>query len=447
MKIQIKTALLYTILTASIILLLSIIIYFFTSRFAFADFYKRLEIRAFIAARVQYDKDKTSQDVYENLRAQHLEKLEGEHEYFVDTDTLQKANGRLPATFYKAVQSTGVANYTKNNVYYTGVLYQDRHIVVVSATNEYGSHVMSNLQHILTGVFLLSVVLIFTAGFFFSRSTFRPFRQMTANMQNIHAKNLSLRLENTDGKDEIAELAHTFNDMLDRLEVAFESQHNFVSNASHEIRTPVTSIMAEAEVALLKERSVDDYRRSLESIYKQGEKLKNMTNSLLLLAQIGYSDKREDMQPLRMDEMVLEVKAAVDELNPDNRIQLNFDLLPDDAQQLLVSGNQHLLRLALSNVMLNACKYSDNKEVEVLLRTKNKMVEVSVKDKGIGIPANEIKHVFDPFFRASNTGRYQGHGIGLPLSMHIIRHHKGKIEVHSSQGAGTTVVISLPAAV
>jgi signal transduction histidine kinase len=120
--------------------------------------------------------------------------------------------------------------------------------------------------------------------------------------------------------------------------------------------------------------------------------------------------------------------------------------LPADESLLQVQGNVNLLNLAISNIALNACKYSDNKVVVASLFSENNKTIISVKDQGIGIPEEEVKHIFEPFFRASNTAKFEGYGIGLPLALNIIRLHKGSITINTKEHAGTEIQIILPIA-
>jgi signal transduction histidine kinase len=111
-----------------------------------------------------------------------------------------------------------------------------------------------------------------------------------------------------------------------------------------------------------------------------------------------------------------------------------------------VQGNVNLLNLAISNIVLNACKYSDNKVVVASLFSENNKTIICVKDQGIGIPEDEVKHIFEPFFRASNTEKFEGYGIGLPLALNIIRLHKGNITINTKEYTGTEIQIILPIA-
>ena len=129
---------------------------------------------------------------------------------------------------------------------------------------------------------------------------------------------------------------------------------------------------------------------------------------------------------------------------PDQHIQVMLEDLPDDEEGIIIGGNYNLLKTAFNNIVLNACKYSQHQPIDLSLKAAKNRVTVSIQDKGIGIPSEELKYIYDPFFRASNTTNFEGYGIGMPLANNIILLHKGAINVDSKVGVGTTVTISLP---
>ncbi|OQP67267.1 hypothetical protein A3860_02615 [Niastella vici] len=453
MKIQTQTALLFTVLTALLILFISFTTYYFISRFASNDFLKRLELRVRVAAKLRFEQNKVSTATYQELRRQYLEVLPKEHEYLLTWDsvsnTIKSPVQGLPRSFYyQIIEGQGKTVFIeKNNVHYAGILYHaegGRHCIVIkSAVNEYANRLLYTLARAKIATFVVGVLLVFTTGIIFSRKTFQPVRQLISKVQDISAHNLHLRLETKKGKDEMTELAHTFNTMLDRLQTAFETQNNFVSNASHELRTPLTTIMGEADIALKKARTNEEYRQSLQVILNEAGKLDHLTSSLLALAQSGFDGKKQRLSLVRMDELLWEVKQAVDELHPNNQVQLHFGELPPNEQQLSVEGNYHLLKLALTNIAVNACKYSNDRLVQLTLQVVKQKIRIGIIDNGIGIPAPELKYVFEPFYRASNTNRFEGHGVGLPLARNIIRLHKGELVIKSEEEKGTTVEITL----
>jgi signal transduction histidine kinase len=246
------------------------------------------------------------------------------------------------------------------------------------------------------------------------------------------------------GNDEIAELTATFNNMLDRLETAFESQNNFVSHASHEFNTPLTAIIGEAEYALARPRDSELYKSSILTMQHAAERLSGITRSLLQLAQTGLTGKVQEMVPVRIDELLQKARMMTADIIPDSQVIINSSLAPEDMDRAVVCGNQTLLELALTNIVLNASKYSSNQPVQLALAATNDKAIIVVKDRGIGIPADELKYIFDPFFRARNTDHYKGYGIGLPLTRNIVRMHKGELIVNSEEGQGTEIQIVLP---
>ncbi len=452
MKIQIQTALLFTVLTALLILFISFTTYYFVSRFASNDFLKRLELRVRVAAKLRFEQNRVSTVTYHELRRQYLEVLPKEQEYLLTWDsasnTVQPQVPNLPQSFYRnVIKAEGETVYIeKDKVHYAGILYHDdgqKYLVIKSAVNEYANRLLGTLLQAKIATFVVGVLLVFTVGIFFSRKTYQPLRQLIRKVQNISAHNLHLRLKLKKGKDEMTELAHTFNTMLDRLQTAFETQNNFVSNASHELRTPLTTIMGEADIALKKARTNEEYRQSLQVILNEAGKLDHLTSSLLALAQSGFDGKKQRRSLVRTDELVCEVKQAIDELHPDNRVQLHFGELPPNEQQLLVEGNYHLLKLAITNIVVNACKYSNDRPVQLSFYVVKDKIKIGIVDEGIGIPASELKYVFEPFYRASNTDRFEGHGVGLPLARNIIRLHNGELLISSQEGKGTTVEVVL----
>ncbi len=460
MRLQHKIALLFTAITASTMLIVTLAIYYFASRNAFLDFQKRLELRANLAARKLQTPLGDTLNATNRLGDELLEVLPHQEEFFI-----LLSNGKpdsIPAVitphegFFTDLANHGHAYDQKNQVYYHGLRVSagnEDYWVIVKAVNTYGKEYLGNLIRIKLIGFAIGVLVVLIMGLAFGRRILQPIRVLTEQAKEISVQNLNTRLPETNSRDEIGNLTATFNNMLDRLQTAFESQNNFVSNASHELSTPLTTIIGEAEWALSRERDAPTYKSSIETMLAQAERLGHITKSLLQLAQSGFDkgraqsgfDKgRQEMRGVRIDEKLIKAKSNVDEIYPDNRIQFDFSWLPDNPELLTVHGNAQLLQLAFTNVLMNACKYSENKPVKVALASSDRRIIIVVKDEGIGIPAEELPYIFDPFFRAANTRSIKGYGIGLPLTRNILRLHNGEIKVHSKQGEGTVVEMSLP---
>lgn len=430
-------------------------IYYFLNQYSYLDFYKRLETRANITAQHTFNPDRERADAVKSLRDEYLEKLPEEKSYVIpvpSSDSIDKAAevNNMPSGFLHEVWANGKGNYRYGEKLYSGIKYRHTakdYLIVISANNYYATNHLSFLRNILLGGIAFVILITFLLSWFFSRNIFNPIRQITDDVKQISTHNMHLRLEGHEGNNEIGELSSTFNDLLNRIETAFETQKNFISNASHELGTPLTTIIGEADIALIKDRTPEYYRETLGKILEQAERLDKITKSLLYLAQTGYTNNKVEMVRLRIDEQLWAVKDTIEKLNPKNQINIDSSLFPDDPFKLKVIGNKQLLHLALANIISNACKYSHNKPVYVGVATTGNEIVIVVKDQGVGIPANELQFIYDPFFRASNTFNFEGYGIGLPLTRNIIRLHNGTLDVSSEVDKGTTVQIKLPLAV
>lgn len=450
MKLQTKITFLFFVIATAGLILLNATIFYFVSEFSFEDFFKRLEARVNLAAEIKIHPDESSA-AYQEVRSRYLEKLEKEHDYIIRIDpgkekTFEKPVP-VPDKFYQNIMSRGRARYSEKNQFYAGIFFEtegQKYIVIVAAEDPYGFKELEQLKKVLLIVFGISLFLTYISGKIFSYYTIKPVRNIIKSVKNISATNLHLRLKEVKGKDEIAELVLTFNNMLTRLETAFETQNNFVSNASHELRTPLTIMISETELLLASPSLSPSVKESVLTILSEAEKLGHILTSLLGLAQTGFDGKRQDWENIRVDELVLNVANAVRKIDVESVIDLNFAELPTDEALLTTKGNINLLQLAISNIVLNACKYSRNNPVEVKIISENQKIMISVSDRGIGIPKDEQQHIFEPFFRASNTSQFEGHGIGLPLTLNIIRLHNGAIGIRSEEEIGTEIQILLP---
>ncbi|GAB3516123.1 HAMP domain-containing sensor histidine kinase [Emticicia fontis] len=454
MKTQTKIAVSLIVFNSALLLLFGIGIYFFLNEYSYIDFYKRLETRANIGAKYNLKIDSANAEAFKKVREQHLERLESEKEYIIKIDPMvsleqQAETHHVPLSLLEALVKDGRARHQDGSIFYAGLRIQHNkatYLSIVSANSRFVSHHLIFLRNILLWGFLFIVIVTVYLSIYFSKHFFDPIKEMIDKVKQISTENIHMRLKEPENNNEISELASTFNDLLNRIETAFETQKNFISNASHELATPLTAIMGEADVALIKERKPEEYQKVLQNVVTQAERLNEITKSLLFLAQTGYKGKKIVFEIVRTDELIWEVKALIDRLNPDNKIMLDLSLLPEDPKKLKISGNRQLLHLALANILNNACKYSQNKPVSVHIGASQEQVLLFIKDQGIGIPESELPFIYDPFFRASNTRLFEGYGIGLPLSRNIIKLHNGTLLVTSKPGQGTSVQINFPLA-
>ena len=455
MTFRTKLTLSFTLLFASIFCIIGIVVYFFSERYTKREFQERLHDRAHIAAQLYLDEDELSPKMMQRVREQFTKSLPEEQVHIYDIN--RKPAFKLGAVHlsgldkdFDKLDTDGYIEFTTNQRQWVGWKFDDNQgqfYVLVSAEDLYGQSKLVNLRNVLLISFLGSLALVIVGGLVFTRHVVQPINRIVEEVNKIRASNLHLRLKEQEGRDEIGKLVHTFNQMLDRLEMSFDMQKNFISNASHELRNPLTAIGGEIEVALLKKREPEEYILSLERMQRETERLEKLTSDLLGLAQTGFDQENLPLEPLRIDEVLLECLSEMRTKYPEQAVSLDLQHMPSEARVLEISGNKSLLKIAITNVLENALKFSNGRSVQVDLETGKQGIGLIVKDKGIGIPEQELPHIFETFYRASNARGHKGTGIGLQLTEKIMKLHAGSIDVTSVEGKGTQVILKFPASV
>lgn len=318
----------------------------------------------------------------------------------------------------------------------------DRFVVVASGHDIYGRSKLRNEGRVMVATFLIGQVLIFLVGRFYSARALSPLQRLSNQIQAITAANLSRHVEVGGEQDELAQLARSFNELLDRLQKAFNTQRNFIANASHEMRTPLTTISGQLEVLLLKARSPEEYGTSLRSVLDDMHALNRLADRLLLMAQAENKAPRSSFTPVRLDEVLWQARAEVLRSDGRNSVEMLIDGVEGE-EDLLVQGNENLLRSLMTNLIENACKYASDRRARVVLTTGGEEVSVAVEDNGPGIAVEDHERVFEPFYRANSTGGAKGHGIGLSLARRIAELHDGRITLISSAGQGAKFTLHL----
>jgi signal transduction histidine kinase len=454
MRTRTKIALWLIVSSVALFLFLVGSIYYSLYDYSFDDFFIQMKTRVTLAARFEFDTDHECLLMLKLLKEEHIENLENERVNFYNVSSPEGLkrianNSKLPESYLKKIYHNGYGNLRKGKRFYTGIKYfkeGQSYLVILSATNYYATHHLRFVGKIIVICILVFTFLSVFLAYFFSKHIFDPIQNISNKVKEISTSNLHLRLDEENDDNEITHLAATFNDLLNRLETAFEVQKNFISNASHDFLTPLTCIIGEAEVILMKARDVQEYKDAVSRILIQSERLHQIIQGLLNLAEIGYRNKAIDIELVRTDELIYEAKAIIDNLNPSNNILIDLSLLPEDSKNLKIFCNKSLLTIALTNILTNACKYSNNQLVKISIASSTNFVLIIISDRGIGIPHDEIQFIFDPFFRASNTQNYEGYGIGLPLCRSILKILNGQLNIISTVNVGTTVELRLPIA-
>jgi two-component system sensor histidine kinase ArlS len=319
-----------------------------------------------------------------------------------------------------------------------------KYVITASAYDQYGYSKLTHLRETIWLVFFCSIVIIYAAGRFFSRRALMPVTEIVNKVKNITASNLDLRLDHAEGKDELAELAATFNTVLDRIENSFEAQKQFVSNISHEVRTPLAVLTAELELSTYKDRSVAEYKKVITNTLIDARRLSKLSDSLLDFAKASYDPSEIGFKEVRIDEILLDARQKVQKENSGYLIDIHYETEFETDDEMSVEGNEYLLNVAFSNLLENGGKFSKQPETIVTISFKDKNIILMFSDNGIGISKEDLDLIFTPFYRGNNKKFAEGNGVGLSLTQKIIALHKGTISVSSEIGKGAMFTVVLP---
>lgn len=327
-----------------------------------------------------------------------------------------------------------------------GILHDStsHHTLVVSAIDRYGHTKIENLRANILSAILLGVLLLAVISWFWIKNMLKPIADKIKKARAIGAKSLNLRLNVKNDYDELGQLALTFNAMLDRIEHGFHAQQQFIRNASHEMRTPLTAIHAEAALALQQNRDNAFYRQSLENISRRSKNLNHLVSQLLVMAKIEADGNFQNEQFCAADEILLSAIKDLQTNYPKVGQYLQLQIEAADAAELQVRCDPALLQTAFFNLLDNAVKYSESQAVRVRLFSSAGAVCLEVADEGPGIAPEDMEHLFEPFYRGKSSRHLQGSGVGLSLVKSIADKYYGSVRVESQSGKGTTVFFSLP---
>lgn len=282
-------------------------------------------------------------------------------------------------------------------------------------------------------------------GWFLAGRALRPVEEISAAASRISAGRLSERIDVTETESELGRLAAVLNSTFARLESSFAQQQQFTADASHELRTPIAVIIAEAQMALARERAAGEYRGSLETCLDAAQQMRRLAGSLLELARYDGGQESIDRQPLDLAELVRSCVDLITPLARERGLSVSAEL-----STARVSGDADRLMQVVTNLLTNAIAYNrPGGTIRVATRPMAGAAVVEVADSGIGISAEDLPHVFERFYRVEKArSRSEGHhGLGLAITRAVVEAHGGTIEVASTAGVGSTFTVRLPAAI
>lgn len=392
MKTGNKIALFYTTITIGIIAVVTVVFYFVATSYISRLYYSYLTEKAYAVAEKHWEKDEVDEEDYARIQKHYEETLPVASEILLNADSLAETHAVLSRYLtddkINDLYNGHVVRFHQDKELGAAVYYPDNEgnfIVVVVSSNQYGGDIQQRIGWLLLGMLVVSAVLIYFVG-------------------RLYATR-----------------------MVDRIDAAYQSEKSFISNASHELNNPLTAIQGECEISLLKERTPAEYQAALGRIASETKRIIQLMKNLLFLSHGDKEILKNERETVLLADFLMQFVG--------NRIKFTTDNFA-----FVIEANPYLLKIAINNILNNACKYSGEAPVEMRLQGST----LTITDTGIGIPEEEITRVYQPFYRASNTREFAGHGIGLSLSMRILRTYGAEVNILSEVGKGTTVAIEFP---
>ena len=389
MKTGHKISLIYSGITIGLLLIAGMVFYFFSSNYIRNLYFHYMQEKAHAVAEEKFSKDELDPVKYRNVVIRRKASIPTSKELFVNVENRDLARQVLSAYLddeqIKQLYANQTVNFEHGQEVGTAFVYYDNtgtFAVIVLSRNPYGADISRTLRWALLFLVLVS------AGVLWLISRLYAMR------------------------------------MLDRIDRDYQTEKMFVNNASHEINNPLTAIQGECEVGLLRDYSAQEYQDILRRIAHEAERVVTIMRELLQFSHVRNGEEMTELEPVNIASLLQSLTEGRCEL--------------DCKSDFTVSADAHLLRMAFHNLINNAIKYSDGKPVSITVSDHL----VVIRDQGIGIPKDELAHIFEPFYRASNTGSVMGHGVGLALAKAILEKHGAKVSVESQQGEGTTVCVA-----
>lgn len=446
MKLKHRLAI-YSILIFSVIIgAVATLTYVAYSRIAKAKEYQSLESKSVLAAIFYLDEDELTITEHEDIRNQLSKKISRRNIAIFNLEG-EQVNGQMEPDVYitpdylQQVYELKNKSFETKEYFYNGIFYKDNQgdfIVVTRESKAVFNDQIQSLFNILFIAFILGLIFIYFFSHFLGYIAYEPINQIIHQIKKRDTSNFHEPLQLKKSYAEVDALIKTYNHFIEQIAQTFSIQKNFIDYVSHELRTPITALLGTLEVTKLKERSVSEYQETIQVLRQYTEDLEVTLDHMMLLS--GAKTTIE-LKPIRFDEVLWQV---VENSMFYYQANIHVDMRVTDTALLQVNGNDKLLELALSNIISNAVKYSDNQVVKLIVDSENNQLCVSVIDEGIGILRSDLTKVTSNFYRGENTSNYQGKGIGLSMANIIFKLHQISIFIYANEPKGTVVKLIFP---
>lgn len=414
-----------------------------------SDFFDRLTDRTMVTAKLYLEADEISSAALAKARGQYLETLNGERIRIYNSENrpvfIDDGERYWSTQVIERVRQGKKLKFKDGESQVVGIFYKDNQgdfVIIASALDRSTFYRLAKLREVMVFVFVFIFIGLLISARWIAKRILKPLDLFIEEVKQIKSSNLHFRVREGNNKDEIKLLASNFNKLMEHLEQAFVLQKTFIANASHELRTPVTSMMIGAEIVLSKERNKEEYKQALASIMEDAEKMDSIIRELVNLAQADVEYGSSRLQDVNLKELLASIAEEWKEISPSGGLQLKYGNFPES--DAIISANPTLLKIAINNIVSNAFKFSDQGQVSCSLMLSTDALIIEVVDKGPGINEVDQALIFEPFYTSAKKQEHRGTGMGLFMASKIVQLFKGTITLRSSEDDGSTFTIRFP---
>jgi signal transduction histidine kinase len=449
MKIKDRLALYFTLASTLMLLIVLFATYLVFAKFMESDFFDRLGDRTRVTANLYLEADEMAPDALRLTRNQYLEKLNSEYIRIYDANNEAVFIDEYGSTWdnqtIENIRSAGRVQFKNGLNQVVGIFYRDNQgefVIIASAVDQSTIYRLEKLKTVMFFIFITIFIVLLLSARSIANRILRPLDIFIDEVKQIKSSNLDFRVQEGSNKDEISLLAANFNKLMAHLEQAFVLQKTFIANASHELRTPVTSMMIGAEIALSKERTAEEYKNALHSILEDAEKMDEIITGLLRLAHTDVEYGSASLENVSLTGLLRSIQLEYQRAGNPSELALEFkSLLEED---FILSANPALLKIAINNIIANGFKFSNYKAVQCIFEVDAMGTTIRIKDGGPGIAPADVPSIFDPFYSAQVRQNQHGTGMGLFMAKKIINLFNGTLVLEETGAEGSTFKIHFP---
>lgn len=314
-------------------------------------------------------------------------------------------------------------------------------LVMVGHPTDVIDHALSRLVYQLALAILLIILLSVLLSTWITRAVISPIARLTEKLESVSDSNLTVEIEETKTKDELARLTHAFANMMGRIRSSFGRERQLIGELAHELKTPLAVAKSKMDLSLLKTRTKDEYLETIKESSKAVDAIGTTLSSMLDLAWASAEQPLTAEDKVRLDLLLLEAVEVAEALAVQKKLKIKSEV----EENITVAGKRDKLFRVLINVLDNAVKYSaGGGTVAVVLQKNEDDAQLKVSNTGPGISEVDLPHVFEPYYRGKSTAKKKGSGLGLAIVKRIVEAHGGEVSIYSRKNKSTEVEITLP---